>query len=133
MDTVDHVCRFGPKIPGLKVPPPDAEAALRTLKDSDRMFSRWMYGCRTDVSLGGSRYEVNRNGLEFCEPFPYMPHLTIVKADTMEEARKSVEIARRRWDSFKDGRKVAIDAITFVKGNGERWVDLVPVRLGTRK
>jgi 2'-5' RNA ligase len=74
--------------------------------------------------------KMNRGCLEFREPWPYMPHLTIVKADTMEEARKAVEIARCRWDAFKDGRKIRIDSITFVKGNGERWIDLAPVPLG---
>lgn len=74
--------------------------------------------------------EFNRDGLEFCEPWPYMPHLTIVKADTFEEARKVLDVARCRWDCFKDGRKIRIDTITFVKGNGERWLDLAPVPLG---
>jgi carbonic anhydrase len=65
MDTVDYVYRFDPKNPGLKVPPSDAEAARKTLEDGNRMFSRWMYSCRTnDVSLGGTRYVVNCNGLE---------------------------------------------------------------------
>jgi len=74
--------------------------------------------------------QINRDGLEFCEPWPYMPHLTIVKADTVDEARRAVEIARKRWDAFKQGRKIRIDAVTFVKGIGERWVDLAPVPLG---
>ncbi len=73
----------------------------------------------------------NRDGLEFCEPWPYMPHLTVVKADTMEEAHKIAKVARQRWEQFKDGRKIRIDAITFVKGNGERWLDVAaPVPLG---
>jgi len=74
--------------------------------------------------------EFNRKGLEFCEPWPYMPHLTIVKADTECEAEKVLKIARKRWETFKDGRKIRIDSITFVKGNGERWLDLAPVHLG---
>jgi 2'-5' RNA ligase len=74
--------------------------------------------------------QINRNALEFCEPFPYMPHLTILKADTLQEAHRIVEIARHRWDSFREGRKIQIDSVTFVKGSGERWVDLAPVPLG---
>jgi 2'-5' RNA ligase len=73
---------------------------------------------------------INRNGLEFCEPWPYMPHLTIVKADTCDEAQRIVSLARERWEHFEGRRKILIDSITFVKGNGERWVDLVPVPLG---
>ncbi len=74
--------------------------------------------------------EFNRDELEFCEPWPYMPHLTVVKTDTFEEAHKIFDIARRRWDSFTEGRKIQIDSVTFVKGIGERWIDLAPVPLG---
>jgi 2'-5' RNA ligase len=74
--------------------------------------------------------QFNINGLEFCEPWPYMPHLTIVKADTESEAEQVLEIARNRWEKFKDGRKIRIDSITFVKGNGDRWLDVAPLPLG---
>ena len=59
-----------------------------------------------------------------------MPHLTIVKADTVDEAEKVEAIARQRWKAYTDTRTVRIDSLTFVKGNGERWVDLAKVQLG---
>ena len=74
--------------------------------------------------------QFNRDSLEFCEPWPYMPHLTIVKADTEDEAEKICRVAPATVENFKDGRKVRIDSITFVKGNGERWLDVAPVPLG---
>ena len=73
---------------------------------------------------------LNRRGLEFKEPWPYMPHLTIAKMDTTEEARKVLEEARLRWKEYKDSRTVRIDSVTFVKGSGERWVDLGHIALG---
>lgn len=73
---------------------------------------------------------LNRGGLEFKEPWPYMPHLTIVKMDTVEEASKVVEISRKRWRGYKDIRTVRIEALTLVKGTGERWVDLAKASLG---
>jgi len=76
---------------------------------------------------------LNSGALQCCEPWPYMPHLTIVKMDTVEEARKVVGLARPRWDSCDDSRKVHIDSITFVKGNGERWIDLAVIPLGQTK
>ncbi len=72
---------------------------------------------------------LNRGGLEFKEPWPYMPHLTIVKMDTVEEASKVVEISRRRWREYKDHRTVRIESLTLVKGTGERWVNLANVVL----
>ncbi len=74
--------------------------------------------------------QLNGGALECNEPWPYMPHLTIVKLDTMDEARKVVGLARPRWDSCDDSRKIRIDSITFVKGEGERWIDLAKIPLG---
>ena len=73
---------------------------------------------------------LNRGALRCKEPWPYMPHLTIVKMDTVEEARKVVALARPRWDNCEDSRKVPIASVTFVKGTGERWIDLANIPLG---
>ncbi len=65
MNTIDYVYRFDPANPSVKPPPPDAEAARRTLEAGNRMFSSWMESCRTNVvSTGGPRYIVPCNGLE---------------------------------------------------------------------
>ncbi len=72
---------------------------------------------------------VNRGVWEFDEPWPYMPHLTIVKADTVDEALKVQQIARQRWSAYSGPRTVQIASLTFVKGDGERWVNLAKVRL----
>ena len=76
---------------------------------------------------------LNQGALQCCEPWPYMPHLTIVKMDTVDEARKVVGLARPRWDCCEDSRRVRIDNITFVKGSGERWIDLAKIPLGPPK
>jgi 2'-5' RNA ligase len=73
---------------------------------------------------------LNRGALDYQEPWPYMPHLTIVKADTVDEAEKVQGIARQRWKICTEGRVVRIASLTFVKGNGERWVDLAQIPLG---
>lgn len=73
---------------------------------------------------------LNRGALHYAEPWPYMPHLTIVKMDTVTEARKVVSLARPRWDGCEDSRRIRIDAVTFVKGVGERWLDLAEIPLG---
>ena len=76
---------------------------------------------------------LNHGALQCCEPWPYMPHLTIVKMDTVDEARKVVGLARPRWDRCEDSRRVLINNITFVKGSGERWIDLAKIPLGPDK
>jgi 2'-5' RNA ligase len=74
--------------------------------------------------------KLNRDVLRFDEPWPYMPHLTIAKMDLAEEANKVLGIARDRWKAFAEQREVNIHKLTFVKGSGERWVDLAKVPLG---
>ena len=76
---------------------------------------------------------LNRGALFCNEPWPYMPHLTIVKMDTEAEARKVVDLARPRWDCCEDSRRIRIDRVTFVKGVGERWMDLAEIPLGAAK
>lgn len=73
--------------------------------------------------------KLNRDALYFDEPWPYMPHLTIAKLDTTEEAHKVLEISRKRWRDYVGPRTVRIDSLTFVKGVGERWLDLAETPL----
>ncbi len=74
--------------------------------------------------------KLNQGALYFKEPWPYMPHLTIAKMDTIEEAGKVLEIARRRWQRYEGPRTVRIESLTFVKGMGERWLDVAETPLG---
>ncbi|MGA8876846.1 MAG: 2'-5' RNA ligase family protein, partial [Candidatus Korobacteraceae bacterium] len=74
--------------------------------------------------------KLNQGALYFKEPWPYMPHLTIAKMDTIEEAGKVLEIARQRWRCYEGSRTVRIESLTFVKGIGERWLDVAETPLG---
>ena len=76
------------------------------------------------------RDKLNHDSLCFEEPWPYMPHLTIAKMDDTAEAKKVLKIARERWQAYSGPRNASIDALTLVKGSGERWVDVATVRLG---
>jgi len=73
---------------------------------------------------------LNRDALYFKEPWPYMPHLTIAKMDTIDEAQKVLEVARQRWKIYEGPRTVRIESLTFVKGMGERWLDVAEAPLG---
>ncbi|MGB8888394.1 MAG: 2'-5' RNA ligase family protein [Candidatus Korobacteraceae bacterium] len=77
--------------------------------------------------------KLNRETLAFEEPWPYMPHLTIAKMDTADEAKRVLGIARQRWQGYQGSRDVRIESLTFVKGVGERWLDLAAVPLGELK
>ena len=75
---------------------------------------------------------MNHDVLLCDEPWPYMPHLTIVKADDAAEVPRVIEVARQRWKEYPGTHKVRISKLSFVKGNGERWVDLAAMHLGPK-
>ena len=78
--------------------------------------------------------KLNVGPLQYDEPWPYMPHLTIAKLDDLEVARDSAEAWRNQWSQFGGSRRILIDELTFVR-EGTRaftWVDLAPIPLGNR-
>ncbi|MDT8066893.1 MAG: 2'-5' RNA ligase family protein [Terriglobia bacterium] len=75
---------------------------------------------------------VNSGALEFREPLPYMPHLTIAKVSSPERAREVYCISRDRWDRYEGKRRTGINSLTFVRGTGTEWTDIVPIELGQR-
>lgn len=76
--------------------------------------------------------KLNTGALAYDEMWPYMPHLTIAKVDTLEDAACALEIARARWARFELPRKAHIDELTFVKQGDDlnSWVDIAPIPLG---
>ena len=76
---------------------------------------------------------LNVGPLHADERWPYMPHLTIVKMETVEQSTPVLEQSRERWELFGGARAILIDQLTFVRQSGpEQWVDLAPVPLGRR-
>ncbi len=76
---------------------------------------------------------LNVGPLQDDECWPYMPHLTIAKMDTPEEAKKVYDEARHRWDQFTGNRRMMIEQLTFVRQAGpDRWLDIAPIPLGTK-
>jgi 2'-5' RNA ligase len=69
-------------------------------------------------------------GLRCHENWPYIPHLTIMKTETDEQARAACAVARERWAQFPDKRQVDVEELMFVRENGGCWQDLAPVALG---
>ena len=76
--------------------------------------------------------QFNKEGLVCNEQWPYMPHLTIVKVDTMDAAHDALRIARQRWALFNKPRKAIITELTFVRQgeNNYTWFDISSIPLG---
>jgi 2'-5' RNA ligase len=72
-------------------------------------------------------------GLRYNECWPYVPHLTILKTETDDQARAACVVARERWAQFKGKREVPVEELMFVREYGDRWQDVAPVPLGHRE
>jgi 2'-5' RNA ligase len=72
------------------------------------------------------------SGTALCcaENWPYIPHLTIVKTETDEQARSASVIAAERWGRFEGKRQVHVDELMFVRETNGQWQDLAPLPLG---
>ena len=69
-------------------------------------------------------------GLRCSENWPYIPHVTILKTETNEQANAALTLARQRWAEFPGEREVMVEKLMFVRENGDRWQDVAPVLLG---
>ena len=74
--------------------------------------------------------QLNAKGLHCEENWPYIPHLTILKTETDEQARAARAVARERWAQFPGKRQVQVEELMFVRENGGFWEDVAPVPLG---
>ena len=89
-----------------------------------------------DIEHGASRMRQLHDRLNLPifqqdEPWPYVPHLTVMKMETLAEAEAVFADALVRWTQYRDTRRVLVDQLTFVRETADRsWMDLAPVRLG---
>jgi 2'-5' RNA ligase len=75
--------------------------------------------------------QLNTRILTFNEEWPYIPHLTVVKMPTEQEAGQALEIARERWTHYSGTRSFLLDRLVFVREETQNcWVDLALVPLG---
>ena len=66
------------------------------------------------------------------EPWPYMPHLTIIKSEAPEHAQEVLAGIRKRWADYAGSRHIRIEELTFVRQTlGPHWDDLAPIQLGS--
>jgi 2'-5' RNA ligase len=75
---------------------------------------------------------LNTGPFLFDEPWPYMPHLTLIKSEEPERAQAVLAGIRQRWADYQGSRRIFIDELTFVRQTqGPHWDDLAPIQLGT--
>lgn len=73
--------------------------------------------------------QFNLPPLEYDEPLPYMPHVTVAKLDDNERAAEVLSISKQRWSAFSGSHAVTIERLTFVRGRAHLWEDLADIPL----
>jgi 2'-5' RNA ligase len=89
------------------------------------------------ISIGAGREELramhrafNSGGLAFKEPFTYHPHVTLAQELPSDQVVGLHEIARRRWAEYRGPRTFRAGNLTFVRNNGNAWIDIAELTLG---
>ncbi len=87
--------------------------------------------CHAAQRLRDLHDQLNADALAMKEEWPYMPHMTIIKVPTEEQAQKAYLIARKRWECFREPRTIQIQKLTFVREERDHcWLDLATLPLG---
>lgn len=72
---------------------------------------------------------LNCDGLQYTEPLPYMPHVTVAKLNSNERAEEVLKTSKERWARFTGSHVVTVNRLTFVCGSGHTWTDLANIDL----
>jgi 2'-5' RNA ligase len=72
---------------------------------------------------------LNAGPAAFTECLLFMPHLTVAKLETIEEARRVYSISRDRWDRYEGSHSARIEHLSFVRGCEAVWTDIAPITL----
>ena len=74
---------------------------------------------------------MNTGALEFQEPFPYYPHITLAQEIPHQEVRAVSELAQRRWREYRGSGVFRAERTVFVRNTlNNCWIDLAEYWLG---
>jgi 2'-5' RNA ligase len=73
---------------------------------------------------------LNQDALEYAEPHPYHPHITLAQGLTPEQMPDVLKRARERWDAYTGPRFFPCRSWYFVQATaGAHWTDLAEIDL----
>jgi 2'-5' RNA ligase len=67
---------------------------------------------------------LNTCDLQFDEPYPYHPHVTLAQDLAIEDVQAAQELAVRRWREYRYSRRYSVEQLAFVQNQRNCWVDL---------
>ncbi len=123
-----------------------ASAQVRALTSAWTPFEVELTGLRVfpvtdvlylEVGTGASELRrmhsaMNVDALEFREPFPYHPHVTLAQEVPHEGVPAMREFACRRWAEYQGNRTFRAERAVFVQNTMDnRWIDLAEYSIGS--
>jgi 2'-5' RNA ligase superfamily len=75
---------------------------------------------------------MNTGPLEFQDPFPYHPHITVAQELHPEKVTATHELAQRLWSEFRGPRRFPAEHAVFVQNSSGIWIDLAEYAVGER-
>jgi 2'-5' RNA ligase len=84
-----------------------------------------------DSELRRLHAAMNTGALEFEEPFPYHPHITLAQEIPHQDLPGLREAARRGWADYRGKRSFRAEQAVFVQNTmSDQWIDLATYALG---
>jgi 2'-5' RNA ligase len=81
--------------------------------------------------LTGMHSAMSTGVLEFQEPFPYHPHITLAQDVPPTDINAVYELAKRRWREYRGKRTFRAERAAFVQNTmNNLWLDLAEYSLG---
>ena len=69
--------------------------------------------------------KLSTDSLEFDEPFPFHPHITLAQNFDLGTVAERFEIANASWNSYAGPREFLLDRVVFVQNTENNcWMDL---------
>jgi 2'-5' RNA ligase len=83
------------------------------------------------AELGRMHAAMNADSLNFRDPFPYHPHITLAQELPPQTVAPTNELAHRLWREYPGPRRFAAEHAAFVQNSlGNCWIDLAEYSLG---
>ena len=69
--------------------------------------------------------ELATHALDYNEPYPFHPHVTLAQNFDLGTVGERVEEAQARWESYRGPREFLLDRVVFVQNTDNKcWIDL---------
>ncbi len=90
------------------------------------------------IGIGRGREEMERmhdalnvDGLNYTEPYPYHPHITLAQDLKGDEVDELARVARMRWAEYAQPKSFRVEEVFFVQNTRRKqWLDLGESALG---